>query len=95
MPDAEKATLTLKQARVQAGLGRERCSRLAGVNKALILRYENGKAVPGIVCAAKIARVIGVELRDVREFEHAAAEAEAAGLIMVNTSRNDGTERER
>jgi transcriptional regulator with XRE-family HTH domain len=80
----------LKEARVEAGYGLEKCSALSGVNRVLILRYENGKAVPGIVNAAKIAHVLGVRLEDIREFEHAVAEAEAAGLTTANTTENDG-----
>jgi transcriptional regulator with XRE-family HTH domain len=92
MSAATKAKLTLKEARLGAGLGREKCAALAGVNRALILRYENGQAVPGIVNAAKIARVIGVELDEVREFEHAVVEAEAARLVVDNLDPDDGTE---
>lgn len=80
----------MKEARVEAGLGREKCSVLSGVNRVLILRYENGMATPGIVNAAKIARVLGVGLDEVKEFEHAVAEAEAAGLTTANPTQNDG-----
>jgi transcriptional regulator with XRE-family HTH domain len=93
MSAAKKAKVALKEARVGAGLGREKCAALAGVNRALILRYETGQAVPGIVNAAKIARVIGVDLDEVREFEHAAAEAEAARLVVDDPDPDDGTER--
>ncbi len=92
---AENVKLTLQEARVRAGLGRERCARFSGVNKALIFRYENQQAVAGIANAAKLARVIGVELHEVREFEHAVAEAEAAGLVIANATENIGSERER
>lgn len=92
---AKKAKLTLKEARVRAGLGREKAARLSGVNRVLILRYEKQQAVPGIANAAKIARVLGVELNEIWEFEHAAAEAEAAGLVMIDARENDGVERER
>ncbi len=84
--------MALKEARIGAGLGREKCARLAGVNKALVLRYENGQAVPGIVNAAKIARVLGVELGEVKEFEHAVAEAEAARLVVENPGGDEGAE---
>jgi transcriptional regulator with XRE-family HTH domain len=90
MSAAREGKLALKEARVRTGLGREKCSALSGVNRVLILRYENGKAVPGIVNAAKIARVIGVELHEVKEFEHAVAEAETAGLTTVNLAKNHG-----
>lgn len=89
MSAAGKRKMALKAARVRAGLGREKCSALSGVNRVLILRYENGKAVPGIVNAAKIARVLGVELHEVKEFEHAMAEAETAGLTTANPPQND------
>ena len=89
MSAAREGKLALKEARVRTGLGREKCSALSGVNRVLILRYENGKAVPGIVNAAKIARVIGVELHEVEEFEHAVAEAETAGLTTANPAQND------
>jgi transcriptional regulator with XRE-family HTH domain len=92
MSAAKRAKLALKEARIGAGLGREKCSALAGVNRALILRYETGKAVPGIVNAAKIARVIGVELDEVKEFEHAVAEAEAARLVVENPGKTTGPE---
>ena len=92
MSAAREGKLALKEARVRAGLGREKCSALSGVNRVLILRYENGKAVPGIVNAAKIARVIGVELHEVKEFEHAAAEAEAARLVVENPGKTTAPE---
>ena len=91
---AKNMKFTLKEARVRAGLGREKCAMLSGVNKVLLLRYENQQAVPGIANAAKLARVIGVELHEVREFEHAVEEATAAGLVMANDSENDGSERQ-
>jgi len=56
------------------------------------LRYETGRAVPGIVNAAKITHVIGVELDEIREFEHAMAEAEAASLVVDKSDSDDGTE---
>ena len=59
------------------------------------MRYETGRAVPGIVNAAKIARVIGVDLDEVREFEHAKAQAKAARLIVDNPDPDDGAERRR
>jgi transcriptional regulator with XRE-family HTH domain len=92
MSAAIKAKLALKEARIGAGLGREKCAALAGVNRALILRYETGQSVPGIVNAAKIARVIGVELDEIREFEHAVAEAEAARLVVDDLDSDDGTQ---
>lgn len=54
------------------------------------MRYETGRAVPGIVNAAKIAHVIGVELDEIREFEHAVAEA--ASLVVDKSDSDDGTE---
>ena len=89
MSAAREGKLALKEARVRTGLGREKCSALSGVNRVLILRYENRQAVPGIVNAAKIARVLGVRLEEVREFEHAVAEAETAGLTTANTTESD------
>ena len=82
---AKRAKLALKEARKRAGLGREKCAALSGISGPLILRYESGKARPGIVNAAKLARVIGAELHEVREFEHALEEAEAAGLALKAT----------
>jgi transcriptional regulator with XRE-family HTH domain len=92
MSAARKAKLALKEARTGAGLGREKCAALAGVNRALILCYETGQSVPGIVNAAKIARVIGVGLDEIREFEHAVAEAEAARLVVDDPDSEDGIE---
>ena len=79
---AKRAKLALKEARKRAGLGREKCAALSGISGPLILRYESGKARPGIVNAAKLARVIGVELDEVKEFERALEEAKAAGLAL-------------
>lgn len=59
----------------------------------MLLRYENGLAVPGLVNAAKIARVIGVGLDEVREFEHAAAEAETARLVIGDPRAKAGAGR--
>lgn len=95
MSAAKRAKVALKDARIGSGLGREKCAALSGVNRVLILRYETGQAVPGIVNAAKIARVIGVELDEVKEFEHAVSEAEAARLVVDDPDPDDGAERRR
>src|SRR5215213_8373093 len=58
-------------------------------------RPSRGQAVPGIVNAAKIARVIGVELDQVKEFEHAVAQAKAARLVVDNPDTDDSVGRRR
>jgi hypothetical protein len=51
--------------------------------------------VPGIVNAAKIARVIGVELEQGKEFDHAVAQAKAARLVVDNPDTDDSAGRRR
>ena len=63
-------TKGLKEARVDAGLGREKCARLAGVNEPLLYRYEAGLRRPGMENATKIAGVLGVGFGEVEEFRH-------------------------
>ena len=64
--------MKLKEARIEAGLGRLRCAKLAGIGKPLLYRYELGLRTPGIENATKIARVLGVEIGDIEEFRSAA-----------------------
>ena len=71
----------LKEARIEAGLGRLRCAKLAGIGKPLLYRYELGLRTPGIENATKIARVLGVEIGDVEEFRSAAE-------TLVNAHKN-------
>ncbi len=69
---AETATRRLKEARIGAGLGREKCAKLAGLNRPLLYRYEAGIRRPGLRNATKIAEVLGVGLGEVEEFRHLA-----------------------
>ena len=64
--------MKLKEARIEAGLGRLRCAKLAGIGKPLLYRYELGLRTPGVENATKIARVLGVEIGDIEEFWSAA-----------------------
>ncbi len=74
--------MKLKEARVGAGIGREKAARLAGMDRASLYKIETGKRVPGIEVATRIARVLAVKLSEIDEFAPALAKAEAAGLVM-------------
>ena len=85
---ATEKTLTLREARKRAGLGRAKCAMLAGIDAPSLGRYETGKVRPGLVRAVRIAEVLGIRVDEVAEFVPALREAEAAGLVLAET---DGT----
>jgi transcriptional regulator with XRE-family HTH domain len=76
--------LTMMQARKRAGLGLERCSRFSGVSVRDVIKYERGRSVPGIRNAARIARVLGVRVDEIKEFLPAVREVEAAGFVLAD-----------
>ena len=61
------APVALRNARRRAGIGLDRCSRLSGVSVRDVIRYEQGRATPGIKNAARIARVLGVRVDSIEE----------------------------
>lgn len=69
--------MRLKEARVAAGLGRQRAARLAGVAKPLLYKYEAGIHRPGRENATRIAGVLGVGFADIDEFAHLVEKTEA------------------
>ena len=74
--------MKLKEARVGAGIGREKAARMAGMDRAGLYKIETGKRVPGIEVATRIARALAVSLSEIDEFAPALARAEAAGLVV-------------
>jgi len=74
--------MTLREARRRAGLGRVKCARLAGIDAPSLGRYEAGQVVPGLVRALRIAKVLGVEIGEVKEFVPTVRDAEAAGVVF-------------
>jgi transcriptional regulator with XRE-family HTH domain len=81
--DTETTTLTLREARLWAGLGRMKCARLAGIDAPSLGRYEAGKVRPGLSRAIRIAEVLGVPAGRIEEFIPAVREVEAAGLVLA------------
>ena len=81
----QKTTLTLREARKLAGLGRLKCARLASIDAASLGRYETGKVQPGIKNATRIAEVLGVRVDEIVEFIPAVQEVQGAGFIPANT----------
>jgi len=75
-------TVTIREARMRAGIGVGKCSRLADVDVRSLIRYEQGRAQPGIRNAARIAEVLGVRVDEVAEFLPAVREVEAAGFVL-------------
>lgn len=55
-------TLTLKAARVNAGLSVKEASALVGITEDTCYRYENGKSSPKIGTALKLAEAYGVSI---------------------------------
>ena len=82
--DAEAAS-TLREVRKKAGVGLEKCARLADTDVRTLVRYEQGKSKPGIVNAAKISRGLGVRIDEVLEFVPALREIESIGFTLVET----------
>ncbi len=79
--------MALREARQQAGVGLERCSRVSGVGVKDVIRYERGRQKPGITNAAKIARVLGVRVDQIEEFLPAVREVEAAGFVLAESQK--------
>ena len=57
----------LRQARLNAGINRNEISRLAGVDKAQLSYFVQGKRTLTLKSAEKIAEVLGLELRQVKK----------------------------
>ena len=79
-------TMTIREARKRAGIGVGKCSRLADVDIRSLIRYEQGRAQPGIRNAARIAEVLGVRVDEIAEFVPAVREVEAAGFALTSES---------
>ncbi len=79
--------LGMMEARKQAGLGLERCSRFSGVSIRDVIRYERGRTAPGIRNAARIAAVLGVRVNQIEEFLPAVREVEAAGFVLADREK--------
>ena len=47
--------ISLKAARVNAGLSQEKASKLLGISKSTLQSYENGTTIPDILLSRKIA----------------------------------------
>lgn len=90
----ETETRPLKEARVGAGLGREKAAGMAGMSKALLYRYEVGQRRAGIVNATKIAHVLGVRVDEITEFAPLVREVEEAGfrLVLAEPGEHGNTE---
>lgn len=54
--------ITIKAARVNAGLTLEQASRLLGLNKGTLSRYETGKASPRLEMLKKMSKVYNMDL---------------------------------
>ncbi|MDQ3865125.1 MAG: helix-turn-helix transcriptional regulator [Actinomycetota bacterium] len=85
--------MSLKVARIKAGLGRRRASRRIGMGVSQLYRYEAGLRRPGIEAVMRISR--GLELDDpwqIAEFQTTLEQAEALGLPIAPAHKNGHTE---
>ena len=57
----------LRQAILQAGMSRYRLAKLSGVSQAVISTFVNGKRSATMDTAAKLAAVLGLELKPVKQ----------------------------
>lgn len=62
--------LTLKAARVQAGLTQQEAAKRIGVNPATLCNYENQKSFPDIPILKRIEQVYGVNYSDIIFLPH-------------------------
>lgn len=73
--------MRLKEARIEAGLGRRRAAKCVGMGVGQLYRYEAGRLKPGIEVVMRITQ--GLALDDpwqIDEFRAALEQAEALGL---------------
>jgi transcriptional regulator with XRE-family HTH domain len=70
----------LEEAIKRAGLNQSTCAKAAGMAPTIMWRYASGRHKPNVRNAMRIARVLGVDLEDIDEFEHAREEAEVLGV---------------
>lgn len=90
--EGETEVLGMLEARKRAGFGLERCSRFSGVSIRDVIKYERGRAKPGIRNAARIAAVLGVRVDEIEEFLPAVREVEAAGFVLAEPGLNGKVE---
>ena len=73
--------MRLKEARLDAGVGRVKAAKLTGIDASTIYKIEVGQRTPGIATATRICRGLGLDPRDIDEFLPALKEAGAAGVV--------------
>ena len=78
--------MNLKEARIEAGMGRRRASRTIGMGVPQLYRYEAGLLRPGYEVAMRISLALGLDPWLIDEFRHALDRAADAGLIARPTS---------
>ena len=64
MNEAEKLGKNLKQIRTAKGISQGEISRILEVDKGFVSNIENGKTNPTLATITKIAKAIGVSVRD-------------------------------
>ena len=57
--------ITMKAARVNAGLTQPKAAQLIGISKSTLAGYENGKVIPKMDVGKKMAEVYGVSVDDI------------------------------
>lgn len=53
--------MTLKEARIKAGMSMQDLGKAAGISPAAICRYEHGKRSPKMLIAKRLALILGIE----------------------------------
>lgn len=61
--------ITMKAARVNAGLTQEEAAKKLEISKATLLGYENGKTIPKIDVAQRMAKLYRLTVNDIIFFE--------------------------
>jgi DNA-binding XRE family transcriptional regulator len=61
--------ITMKAARVNAGLTQEEAAKKLDISKATLLGYENGRTIPKVDVAQKMATLYRLTVNDIIFFE--------------------------
>lgn len=57
--------ITMKAARVNAGLTQQQAANALNISKNTLVRYEKGKAVPLVTMARDMAKLYGISVNDI------------------------------
>lgn len=68
MDECEKIGRSIREAREKQGLSQDKFALMIGMDQTYLSRIEQGKRNPTIKMLAKIARGLGVDVRDLIDF---------------------------